>query len=146
MSLRQASASISSLLPPTGGQDSEQRHFNVRQRGRILWDMPYCMIITMHAMKSKSKKQFQHGVRIGFSLQQDDMDTDRYWRSGYCSVPSGQRHPFSHLPGVLLVDSSQLTHTWELTPQGISHPISGLRWNAKGWALCLDSGQLEALS
>ena len=30
------------------------------------------MIIITKAMKSKSKKQFQYGVRIGFSLQQRD--------------------------------------------------------------------------
>ena len=50
-------------------QGSEQRHFNltVRQRGRILWGRPLHTITK--ARKSKSKKQFQHRVRIGFSLQ-----------------------------------------------------------------------------
>ena len=38
----------------------------VRQRGRILWGKPFCMIIITKATKSKSKEQFQHGVRIGF--------------------------------------------------------------------------------
>ena len=60
-----------SFLPSWHLQGSEQRHFSliVRQRGRILWGRPFCMIITRKAMKSKSKKQFQHGVRFGFSLQ-----------------------------------------------------------------------------
>ena len=31
------------------------------------------MITLIKAMKSKSKKQFQHGVRIDFSLQQGDL-------------------------------------------------------------------------
>ena len=38
----------------------------VSQRGRILWGRPFCMIIITIATKSKSKKQFQHGFRIGF--------------------------------------------------------------------------------
>ena len=38
----------------------------VRQRGRILWCKPFCMIIITKATESKSKKQFQRGVRIGF--------------------------------------------------------------------------------
>ena len=43
---------------------AEQRHFN-RQRGSICWGRPLNMIIITTARKSKSKKQFQHGVRIG---------------------------------------------------------------------------------
>ena len=31
------------------------------------------MITLIKAMKSQSKKQFQHGVRIDFSLQQGDL-------------------------------------------------------------------------
>ena len=38
-----------------------------KPEGRLL-----CMIIITKAMRSKSKKQFQYGVRIGFSLQQRD--------------------------------------------------------------------------
>ena len=59
---------ISSFLPSIGRQGSEQRHFSlmVRQRVRILRGKPFCMIIITKAMKSKSEKQFQHGVRIGF--------------------------------------------------------------------------------
>ena len=51
---------ISSLLPSTGGQGSEQRHFGLTAgpRDRILWGKPFCMIIITKAMKSKSKKQF----------------------------------------------------------------------------------------
>ena len=46
-SLRQKDVLISFFLPTIGGQDSEQRHFSliVRQRGRILWSRPLCMII-----------------------------------------------------------------------------------------------------
>ena len=64
---------ISSFLSSTFGPSSEQRHFNIQAkaqdslRGRTL-----CMIIITKAMNSKSKKLFQHRVRIGFSLQQDD--------------------------------------------------------------------------
>ena len=59
---------ISPCLPCTGGQGSEQRQFSltVRQRGRVLWGRPFCMIIITEATKSKSKKQFLQGVRIGF--------------------------------------------------------------------------------
>ena len=47
---------------------AEQRHFTIRRRNRVFWDMPLCMIVITKAIKSKSKKQFQHGVRIS-SLQ-----------------------------------------------------------------------------
>ena len=60
---------ISSFLPSTGGQDSEQRHFNSQAWGRIHWGRSLHMIIITKAMKSKSKKQFQYKVRICFSLQ-----------------------------------------------------------------------------
>jgi len=42
------------------------RHFKVKQRGRVLWGRPFCTTIETKVMKSKSKKQFQYGVRIGF--------------------------------------------------------------------------------
>ena len=50
---------------------ANQRHFSltVRQRGRVLWGKPLCMTVIIKAMRSKSKKQFQHVVRTGFSLQ-----------------------------------------------------------------------------
>ena len=38
----------------------------VRQRGRVLLSKPLCMIIITKAAKSKTKKQFHYGVRIGF--------------------------------------------------------------------------------
>ena len=57
---------ISSLLPSTGAQGSEQRHFIVKQRGRIL-RQAVLYNYNNKSSKSKSKKQFQHGVRIGFS-------------------------------------------------------------------------------
>ena len=41
-----------------------KRHFSFRQRGRVLWSKPLCMIIITKAMKSKSNS-FQNGVRIG---------------------------------------------------------------------------------
>ena len=39
------------------------------KRGRNPWGSPLCVIVIIKAMESKSKKQFQGGVRIGFSLQ-----------------------------------------------------------------------------
>ena len=50
---------------------AEQRLFSltVRHRSRVLWGRPLCMITTTTSMKNKSKKHFQHGVRIGSSLQ-----------------------------------------------------------------------------
>ena len=61
---------ISSFLPSIGGQGSDQRHFSlmVWQRGRVLVSKPLCMIIITKTMKSLSKKQFQHGVRINLLL------------------------------------------------------------------------------
>ena len=69
-SLRQGCVLLSSFLPPTGGQGSEQRHFSltVRQRGRVLWGRPLCVIIVTKGTESKSKTQFQHGVRTGLFL------------------------------------------------------------------------------
>ena len=52
------------LTPYTGFWT--QSTLTVRQRGRILWGRPFCMIIITKAMKSKSKKWFQCGLRIGF--------------------------------------------------------------------------------
>ena len=59
-SLRRGYVLISSLLPSTDGQGSEQRQVSltVRQRGRILWGRPLCVIIITKKMESKSKKQF----------------------------------------------------------------------------------------
>ena len=53
---------------------AEQRHFSltVRQRGRVHWGRPLCMIIITTAMKSKSKNQFQHGVRTDSSLKHSE--------------------------------------------------------------------------
>ena len=64
---------ISSFLSSTCGLSSEQRHFNIQAKAQdSLRGRPLCMIIITEAMNSKSKKLFQHRVRIGFSLQQDD--------------------------------------------------------------------------
>ena len=54
---------------------AEKRHFSstVRQRGRILWGRTFCMIIITKAKENKSMKQFQHGARMGFSLQQRNL-------------------------------------------------------------------------
>ena len=65
------------FLSFTGGQGqitslwAEQRHFSliVRQRGWVFWSRPLGMIVKTIATKSKLKKQFQHGVRIGSSQQ-----------------------------------------------------------------------------
>ena len=51
----------------------------VRQRGRMLWGRPFCMIIITKATKSKSKKQFQHGVRIGFFSATQPLHTASNW-------------------------------------------------------------------
>ena len=53
---------ISSFLTSPNRQGSEQRLFRskVRQRGRILWGGPLCMILVTKATKSKSKKQNQN--------------------------------------------------------------------------------------
>ena len=69
---KQGDVLIPFFLLSTGGQGSEQRQVSltVRQKGRILWGWPLCVIIITKATESKSKKQFQHGVRIDFSLQQ----------------------------------------------------------------------------
>ena len=55
-SLGQGDVFISSFLPPTGGQCSEQRHSSlaVRQRGKILWGKPLCVIIITKATGSRS--------------------------------------------------------------------------------------------
>ena len=59
-----------------GGQSislwAEQRHFSltVRPRGRVLWGQPLWMITITTAVRSKAKKPFQLGIRIGSSLQQ----------------------------------------------------------------------------
>ena len=57
---------ISSFLPSTGGQGSEQRHFNSQAEGQ---DSLRQAIMYDHNNKSKSEKQFQHGIRIDFSMQ-----------------------------------------------------------------------------
>ena len=59
------------FLRYTGRLGSEQRHcsLTVRQKGRILWGRPFCVIIITKATKSKSKKQCQRRVKIDFSLQ-----------------------------------------------------------------------------
>ena len=69
---KQGDVLIPFFLLSTGGQGSEQRQVSltVGQKGRILWGWPLCVIIITKATESKSKKQFQHGVRIDFSLQQ----------------------------------------------------------------------------
>ena len=43
----------------------------VRQRGRIPVGSPFCVNVITKAAKHKSKKQFQHGLRTGFSLQSE---------------------------------------------------------------------------
>ena len=56
VSLRQGCVLLSSFLPPTGGQGSEQRHFSltVRQRGRVLWGRSLCVIIVTKARQRSS--------------------------------------------------------------------------------------------
>ena len=71
-SLRQGDVLIHFFLLLTGGLGFEQRRVSlaVRQKGRILWGRPLCVITITKATERKSKKQFQQGVRIDFSLQQ----------------------------------------------------------------------------
>ena len=71
-SLRQADVLIPVFLLLTRGQGSKQRKVSLaaRQKGRILWGRPLCVIIITKATERKSKEQFQHGVRTDFSLQQ----------------------------------------------------------------------------
>ena len=57
---------ISSFLPSTGEQGSEQRYFNSQAEGQDSLSKPFCMIIITKTTKSKLKKQFQRGVRVGF--------------------------------------------------------------------------------
>ena len=49
---------MSSFLPSTRGQGSEQRHLHltVRQRGRIFWGKPFWLIITAKATKRQVKE------------------------------------------------------------------------------------------
>jgi len=112
--------SISSFWPPPGGQDSEQRHSNSQAEGQDSLRQAILYNYNNARHEKQVKETGPTWSQIGFSLQHDDVGTDKYWCSGYCGVPSrfpaGQRHPFPQLPGGLLVDSSQLTHTWELTP------------------------------
>ena len=54
---------ISSFLLSTGGQGSEQRHFNSQAEGQ---DSLMQTVVYDYSNKGKSKKQFQRGVRIGF--------------------------------------------------------------------------------
>ena len=65
-SLRQG---MCSFLPSchlhTGGQGSKKRHLNSQTEGQGPFKHLLHMVIITKAMKSKSKKQFQHGVRIG---------------------------------------------------------------------------------
>ena len=62
---------IYSCLPSTGGQGPEKGSL-ASQSGRgagFSEAGPSCVLIITKAMEPKSKKQFQHGDRIGSSLQ-----------------------------------------------------------------------------
>ena len=60
---------ISSFLPSTGGQGSEQRHFNSQAEGQDSLEQDIMYDYNNRSKESKSKEQFQHGVRVDFSLQ-----------------------------------------------------------------------------
>ena len=49
------------------------KHFNSQAEGWILWGRVLCLII-ITATKASQKSSFQHGIRIGPSLQQADVD------------------------------------------------------------------------
>ena len=53
-SLRQGDMLISSFLPSTGGQGSEQRHFSLTVRGRVLRGRSLCVIIVTKASQRNS--------------------------------------------------------------------------------------------
>ena len=60
---------ISSFLPSICGQDSEKRHFNSQAEGLDSLRQAFCIIIIAKLMNNKSKKQLQHRVQTGSSLQ-----------------------------------------------------------------------------
>jgi len=57
---------ISSFLPSTGGQSSEQRHFSltVSQRGRVPWGRPLCVIIITKATKDADLASVQFSLSV----------------------------------------------------------------------------------
>ena len=57
-SLSQRDVLISSILPSTGGQSSEQKNFSSRQRVRALWGRPLCVITITKKKKQKVKETF----------------------------------------------------------------------------------------
>ena len=56
---------ISSFLPSTGGQGSEQRHFNSQAEGQDSLRQTILYDYNNKSSESMSQKQFQHGVGIG---------------------------------------------------------------------------------
>ena len=63
---------VSSFLPSTGGQGSEQRQFSVtvKQRGRILWGKPFCMIIIKKQQKGNQRNSSNMELELASFLQQ----------------------------------------------------------------------------
>ena len=60
---------ISSFLPFTGGQGSEQRHFNSQAEGQGSLRQAIMYDYTNKSNREQVKETFQLGVRTGFSLQ-----------------------------------------------------------------------------
>ena len=90
--------SVSSFLPPTGGQDSEQRRFNSEEEGQgslrqaILYD--YNNACHEKQVKETVPTWSQHG----FSLEQDDRGTDTgVVAAGACHLDS-QQDRGTHFP------------------------------------------------
>ena len=66
-SLRQEMCSFLPSCHPQVDRVLKKGTLTARQRGKIIWGKPFCVIIITKATKKRSKKQFHHGVRIGFS-------------------------------------------------------------------------------
>ena len=60
---------ISSFLPSTGGQGSEQRHFNSQAEGQDFWGKPFCMIIITKAAKACHRNSSNMELELASSLQ-----------------------------------------------------------------------------
>ena len=61
---------IVSFLPSAGGQGSEQRQFNSQAEGQGPLKQAIMYDYNNESNGKQVKKQFQHGVRISFSLHQ----------------------------------------------------------------------------
>ena len=77
-SLRQGYVLVSSFLPCTGGQGSEQRHFNNQTEGQDSLRQDIMYDYNNKSNEKQVKETVSDGVRIDFSLQQKKADTLRW--------------------------------------------------------------------